>query len=201
MPAATAGLATGLSVIVAVGAQNAHVLRQGLLRHHVGAVVLFCAASDVILISAGVAGVGVLVDRAAWVLELVRWLGVAFLLGYAAYCFRRAIRTTESLTTEAAGGVSSRRNVLARTAALTWLNPHLYLDIAVYGVLANSQGPQVRWWFAAGLIAASVLWFVALGYGARALAPLLARPAAWRVLDAGIGVVMVVIAAKLILGW
>lgn len=198
MTAVYAGLLTGLSIIVAVGAQNAYVLRQGLLRSHVGAVVAFCIVSDLILISSGVLGISVAVDRAGWVLDVVRWAGVAFLVGYALFSFRRA-RHAERL---AAGtnGEMSRAGALARAAALTWLNPHLYLDIAIYGVLANSHGSDGRWWFAAGLSTSSIIWFVALGYGARLLAPLLAKPRAWQILDTAIGVVMLVIAATLAFG-
>lgn len=198
MTAIPAGLFTGLSIIVAVGAQNAYVLRQGLMRSHVGAVVAFCAISDLILITGGVAGVSLAVDRAGWVLEVVRWGGVAFLVGYAATCFWRA-RSSQSLTAGAAERVS-KAGAVGRAAALTWLNPHLYLDIAIYGVLANGYGTDGRWWFAAGLATASVIWFIALGYGARALAPVFARPRAWQILDVSIGIVMLVIAAMLAFG-
>ncbi|WP_028659827.1 LysE/ArgO family amino acid transporter [Nocardioides insulae] len=198
MTAASAGLLTGLSVIVAVGAQNAYVLRQGLLRSHVGVVVLFCALSDLVLISLGVGGVGAVVDRAGWLLEVVRWGGVVFLVTYGVMCLRRATRRT-SLT--AAGGEEvTRGGALGRAAALTWLNPHLYVDIAIYGVLANSYGPDGRWTFAVGLIAASMAWFAALGYGARLLSPVLATPRAWQVLDVVIGLTMLAIATKLALG-
>ncbi|HWJ65359.1 MAG TPA: LysE/ArgO family amino acid transporter [Nocardioides sp.] len=200
--AMTAGLLTGLSLILAIGAQNAYVLRQGLLRSHVGAVVLVCALSDAVLIVAGVAGIGTLVDRAGWVLEVVRWLGVAFLLGYAAASLRRAAGS-ETLAADA-GGTEPLRPVLVRVVALTWLNPHVYLDtVLLLGSIAAAHdggGPAGRWWFAAGACVASVLWFTSLGYGARLLAPLLARPRAWQVLDVLVAVTMVFVAANLALG-
>ncbi|HWJ11693.1 MAG TPA: LysE family transporter, partial [Nocardioides sp.] len=124
---AVAGLLTALSLIVAIGAQNAFVLRQGLRRSHVGPVVLVCALSDAVLIAAGIAGIGTLVDHAGWVIDVVRWLGVAFLLWYAASSLRRALRP-ESLAPRNGNVDESRRSVLARTTALTWLNPHVYLD-------------------------------------------------------------------------
>lgn len=196
--ASLAGLLTGLSIIIAIGAQNAYVLRQGILRAHVGAVVLVCALSDTVLISAGVGGVGTVVGRAHWVLTVITWFGVAFLVAYAAGSLRRAARP-ETLAAEA-GDVAVRSRVVGRAIALTWLNPHVYLDILVYGVLANAHGSGGRWWFAAGLGASSWLWFCGLGFGARLLGPLLARPRAWQLLDIGIGLTMLVVAAKLALG-
>jgi L-lysine exporter family protein LysE/ArgO len=200
---ALAGLLTGLSLIVAIGAQNAYVLRQGLLRAHVGAVVCVCAVSDLLLIAAGGRGIGAVVDHARWVIDLVRWLGVAFLLWYAAGSMRRAFRS-ESLSTSG-GGVTreSRRAVVGRAVALTWLNPHVYLDtVLLIGSIAatHDHGTGGRWWFAAGAGAASLLWFSTLGFGAGLLAPLLARPRAWQVLDVGIALTMLFVAAKLALG-
>ncbi|MEP9382196.1 LysE/ArgO family amino acid transporter [Nocardioides sp. KR10-350] len=198
--AGLAGLLTGLSLIVAIGAQNAYVLRQGLLRSHVGAVVAVCAAADVVLILAGVSGIGAVVDHAHWLLTAVRWLGAAFLVWYAVGSLRRAARPG---ALSAAGGspAESRARVVAKASALTWLNPHVYLDtVLLLGSIANSHGPGGRWWFAVGAVAASLLWFSGLGFGARLLAPLLARPRAWQVLDVAIGLVMLVIAARLALG-
>jgi len=203
--AALAGLFTGLSLIVAIGAQNAYVLRQGLVRSHVGPVVVVCATSDLVLIAAGVSGVGTVVDRAGWVLDVVRWFGVAFLLWYAVGSLRRAALRPASLGpaqgVAAAGRGESRTRVVGRAVALTWLNPHVYLDtVLLLGSIAAAHAGGVlaaRWWFAAGAGLASVLWFSGLGFGARLLAPLLTSPRAWRVLDGMIAVTMLVVAAKL----
>ncbi|WP_261376827.1 LysE/ArgO family amino acid transporter [Nocardioides sp. J9] len=200
---AAAGLATGLSLIVAIGAQNAFVLRQGLRRSHVGPVVAVCALSDAVLIAAGVAGIGTLVDRAGWVVEVVRWLGVAFLLWYAASSLRRA-RHPESLAPRNGNDSEALGGVLARTVALTWLNPHVYLDtVLLIGSIAAAHdgGSEAgRWWFGAGAVLGSIVWFCGLGFGARLLAPLLARPRAWQVLEVAIAVTMVAVAVKLATG-
>jgi len=193
------GLLTGLSLIVAIGAQNAYVLRQGLAREHVGIVVAICALSDLVLIAAGVAGIGRVVEHAPWVLDVVRWLGVAFLSWYGVSSLLRA-RKPESLRADERATVS-RRGVAVRAFALTWLNPHVYLDtVLLLGTIANHEGPTGRWWFAVGAGAASILWFCGLGFGARYASPLLARPRAWQVLDVVIGVVMLLIALQLALG-
>ena len=196
-----AGLATGLSLIVAIGAQNAYVLRQGLRREHVGVVVAICAASDVVLITAGVAGIGTVVEHASWAIDVVRWLGVAFLTWYGVATLARAGRT-ESLHAADGQAVPTRvAGVAGRAVALTWLNPHVYLDtVLLLGTVANHEGPTGRWWFALGACLASVLWFTGLGYGARLAGRVLARPATWRVLDVLIGLTMLAIALKLALG-
>lgn len=201
---ALAGLLTGLTLIVAIGAQNAFVLRQGLIRSHVGPVVAICAVSDAALIAAGVGGIGTIVDHARWVLEVVRWLGVAFLVWYAAASLRRATRP-ESLAAAGNGAAAEPRGrVVSRAVALTWLNPHVYLDtvLLVGSIAAAHDGgePAGRWWFGAGAVVASVLWFASLGYGARLLAPLLARPRAWQVLEVLIAITMLFVAARLALG-
>jgi len=197
--AATAGLLTGLSLIIAIGAQNAYVLRQGLLRSHVGPVVVVCALSDLLLIGAGVSGIGAIVDHADWVVTVVQWLGVAFLLWYAATTLLRA-RHAEALAAEA-GGATPRGRVIARSVALTWLNPHVYLDtVLLLGSIANTHGSTGRWWFAVGAGLASIVWFCGLGFGARLLAPLLGRPRSWQVLDVAVAVTMLVVAAELALG-
>ena len=193
------GLAAGLSLIVAIGAQNAFVLRQGLVRRHVPLVVAVCAISDAVLIAAGVAGLGALVTYAPVVLEIVRWGGAAFLLGYGIRAVIRAWRG-ESMRDPGDGGTRGWGAVLATTLALTWLNPHVYLDtVVLLGSMAAAQGDD-RWWFALGAMAGSVLWFTALGAGARLLVPLFRRPSSWRVLDAGIALVMFALAAQLLLG-
>ena len=193
------GLLTGLTLIVAIGAQNAFVLRQGLVREHVGVVVAICAVSDLLLIVAGVAGIGTVVEQAPAVLTVVRWLGAAFLGWYAVSSLRRA-RRPESL--HAAGArTTSRWGAVGGAVALTWLNPHVYLDtVLLLGSIANHEGPSGRWWFALGACTASLLWFGGLGYGARLASGVLARPRAWQVLDVVIGVVMLAIAVRLALG-
>ena len=197
--AALAGLGLGFSLIVAIGAQNAYVLRQGLRREHVGAVVLVCALSDVVLIIAGVAGIGVLVERAPTALVVVRWLGVAFLTAYGLMSLWRA-RHPEGLQA-AATTRASRRGVVARAAALTWLNPHVYLDtVVLLGGIAATHGPQGRWWFGAGACVASAVWFVGLGYGARRAHRLLSSARAWQVLEVLIGLTMLAIAVHLARG-
>ncbi|MDI6908703.1 LysE/ArgO family amino acid transporter [Nocardioides sp.] len=193
------GLVTGLSLIVAIGAQNAYVLRQGLAREHVGVVVAICTVSDVVLITGGVAGIGTIVEQAGWVLDLVRWLGVAFLTWYGVASLLRA-RRADAL--HAAGrGATGVRGVAVRALALTWLNPHVYLDtVLLLGSIANHEGPSGRWWFALGACVASALWFAGLGYGARRAGRLLASPRAWQVLDVLIGVTMLAIAVLLARG-
>lgn len=195
--AATTGLLTGLSLIVAIGAQNAFVLRQGLLRRHVALVVAVCAGSDAVLITAGVAGTGSLVEAAPLALEVLRWAGVAFLAAYGVLALRRAVRGG---SLEAAGGGVGRTagGTLAAALALTWLNPHVYLDtLLMLGSIGQQQGPDLRWWFAGGAVVASIAWFTALGYGAVRARHLLARPSTWRVVETLIGVTMLVIALHL----
>lgn len=195
---AVAGLLTGMSLIVAIGAQNAFVLRQGVRREHVAVVVAICAVSDLLLIAAGTLGIGTIVTKAPTVLTVLRWGGVAYLLWFAFTSFRNAWRPGE-LHESAEHGKSV--GAVAMTAlALTYLNPHVYLDtVLMLGNLANQHGNQ-RWWFAGGAGLGSVMWFTALGFGARALAGPLGKPGTWRVIDATIGVVMVAMAAKLALG-
>lgn len=198
--AALSGAAFGLSLIVAIGAQNVFVLRQGLRRSHVLPVVLVCAVSDVVLICAGVAGLGGVLDRAPGVATAARVAGAAFLLGYAVLAARRALRPVEVENLEAERGTGSRRAAVLTALALTWLNPHVYLDtVLLLGSVAASHG-DLRWWFGLGATTASVVWFTALGFGARLVAPLFARPGAWRVLDGAIAVVMLVIAVGLLAG-
>jgi L-lysine exporter family protein LysE/ArgO len=195
-----AGLGTGLSLIIAIGAQNAFVLRQGLRRDHVVLVVAVCAVSDLVLILLGVAGVGALVERAPLALTVVRWGGAAFLVVYGLLAARRALRGG-SLDADPAGRPLSWRAALATCLAFTWLNPHVYLDtVLLVGSVASTYGPEGRWWFGAGAGAGSVLWFSALGAGARLLTPVFRRRSAWRVLDAVIAVVMLGLAVLLLTG-
>jgi L-lysine exporter family protein LysE/ArgO len=198
---ALSGFAFSLSLIVAVGAQNAFLLRQGLRREYVGLVVAICAASDVALIAAGVAGMGALIRGVAHLLTVIKVVGVAFLLGYGVLALRRALRPA---VLEAAGvTTASRRSVIGTTLALTYLNPGVYIDtVILLGSVANAHGSArgQQWWFGAGAALGSVGWFAALGYGARLLTPVFARPNAWRVLDAAVAVIMVTIAARLAFG-
>ena len=192
-------MVTGLSLIVAIGAQNAFVLRQGLRRQHVGIVVGICAVSDLLLIVAGTLGIGTIVHRAPVLLTVLRWGGVAYLLWFAAQSFRSAARPGE-LRGSRGRSAPSRRSVAATTLALTYLNPHVYLDtVLMLGNLAN-QHDGLRWWFASGAALGSVVWFAGLGFGARSLAAPLGRPSTWRVVDAAIGVVMLLVALRLALG-
>jgi L-lysine exporter family protein LysE/ArgO len=194
---ALAGLGFGLSLIVAIGAQNAFVLRQGLRREYVGDAVAICVASDAVLIAAGVAGLGSVVSRVPAVVDVVRVLGAVFLLGYAVLAARRALRPG-SLVADEGNGPRPRAQVLVTCLALTWLNPHVYLDtVLLLGTIAGTHGSG-RWSFGAGAIIGSALWFSLLGHGARLLRPVFARPVAWRVLDALIATTMTVIAISLL---
>ncbi|HEY8914637.1 LysE/ArgO family amino acid transporter [Lacisediminihabitans sp.] len=192
-----AGFASGGSLIVVIGAQNAFVLRIGLRRQHVLPVVAICALSDAVLIFAGVAGVGALVRAAPVALEIARWAGAAFLFGYASIAAKRAFGRS---ALEAAVATEMSRAVAALGClALTWLNPHVYLDtVVLLGSLAATHGDGGRWLFGVGAAAASAAWFSALGFGARFLAPLFARPVAWRVLDGAIAVLMLTLGVSLL---
>jgi L-lysine exporter family protein LysE/ArgO len=194
-----AGLGFGLGLIVAIGAQNAYVLRQGLRREHIGIVVLICALSDVLLITAGAAGLGAAIARHGTVLAVVTGAGAAMLLGYAVLAVRRAVRP-EALTVEDAPREDRVRigSVVLAALALTWLNPHVYLDTVVLLGSVSASYPR-PWLFAVGAGIGSVVWFATLGFGARVLAPVFARPAAWRVFDAAVAVVMTSLAAKLLI--
>lgn len=184
-------------LIVAIGAQNALVLRQGLARAHVGPVVVFCTVSDVVLIAAGVFGLGAWVHEAPALLQGLRFGGAAF-LGWCAWrAARRAFAGGAALPS--ARGATALGPTLALTAALTWLNPHVYLDtVVLLGVIGAQQPAPLRPPFAAGAALASTLWFASLGFGAAVLAPRLSRPATWRCIDAAIALVMAVIALQLL---
>ncbi len=241
-----AGLSLGLSLIVAIGAQNLFVLRQGIRREHAGAVALVCAVSDAALIAIGVSGLGAILHAVPWLIDAVRWAGAAFLLVYALLAARRALRPSGdalrvaadvadapheagagsatgaagpaglagtpaspsaeaiALTGAPSGTASATRAsrlapVLLTCLALTWLNPHVYLDtVFLLGSVANTHG-DLRWWFAGGAIAASFGWFFALALGARHLGRWLSTPRAWRLLDGVIAVVMLALAVGLVL--
>ncbi len=191
------GLLTGLALIVAIGAQNAFVLRQGIRREHVGVVVLLCAVSDAVLILGGTAGIGALVSRFPLVLDVLRWGGALYLVWFALRSFASA-RRPSSLAPQQP---RSRGSVVATTLALTYLNPHVYLDtVVLLGSLANQHGPGARWVFAAGAVVGSVVWFAGLGFGARALSGVLDSPRTWRVVDVVIGLVMLALAVNLVRG-
>ncbi|GIF72769.1 LysE/ArgO family amino acid transporter [Asanoa siamensis] len=192
-----AGFANSLALIAAIGAQNAFVLRQGLRREHVWAVVITCAASDALLIALGVAGMGTAIADRPMLLQVAKWCGAAFLLAYAVLAARRAARPAAALHAGAARPATLRATLVA-CLAFTYLNPHVYLDtVLLLGAVASQHRHQ--WVFAAGAVAASAVWFAALGGGARKLAPVLARPGAWRVLDGVVAAVMVAIAVGLLL--
>lgn len=198
-PALLQGWLLMAGLIVAIGAQNALVLRMGLARTHVGAVVLLCTLSDALLVAAGVFGFGALVARSPAALELLRLAGGAFLLWCGARALRRAWAGDARL--QAAGARGGVAAALGSAAALTWLNPHVYLDTVV---LVGGVGAQLdagsRVPFAAGAMLASAMWFTLLGYGAAALAPRLAHPLTWRVVDAAVALVMFGIGAQLLAG-
>ena len=190
------GLVTGLTLIIAIGAQNAFVLRQGLRREHVLPVVLICAFSDLGLILAGIGGLGAVVTAQPTAVVVVRWIGAAFLLGYAVTAARRVIRPTGLSPAQRAPATLTA--TLVTCLALTYLNPHVYLDTVLLLGSVAQQHPH-RWIFGLGAAAASLLWFTALGAGAHRLGPVLARPAAWRILDGLIAAVMVAVAVGLLI--
>ncbi len=217
------GLGTGLALIVAIGAQNAYLLRLGIEGDHrtVLAVVLVCAFSDAILIAAGVVGVGGLVQAMPAALVVIRVLGAGFLIVYGLLAAYRALKpgpaqalvpATEEHEPAREGGAVTTLRTATRTRpspsaavltalALTWLNPHVYLDTVVFlGSLANQQVGDARWWWSVGALTGSFVWFFALGFGARLLRPFFARPGAWRTLDGIIAVVMLALGIRLALG-
>lgn len=199
LAASSAGFVAGAGLIVAIGSQNAFVLRQGLRRLHVGRVVAICALGDIVLILASVGGVGMMVHTWPWLLEALRWGGAAFLFAYGLMAARRAWQGAGALAPTAQDETSPRRAILA-CLAFTFLNPHVYLDTMVLlGSLSTRYAGLARWGFALGACCASVLWFVSLGYGARLLLPVFRNPRAWRVLDAFIAIFMIVLALLLVL--
>ncbi|QFS82389.1 Arginine exporter protein ArgO [Roseivivax sp. THAF40] len=197
MQSILAGFTLGFSLILAIGAQNAFVLRQGLMRLHVLPVVLTCAVSDAVLIAGGVAGFGALVERLPWLENAMRLFGAAFLFWYGSRALIAAWRGGTAL--EAGQAAPSLQGSIVTCLALTWLNPHVYLDTVVLLGGISAQYPSALR-FALGAMTASFVFFFSLGYGARALAPLFARPRAWQVLDALVGLTMYAIAVSLLLG-
>jgi len=197
--AAFAGFYLGFSLILAIGAQNAFVLRQGLRREHVLPVVLTCAASDAVLITLGVTSFAVIAEALPVLAPLLRYGGAAFLIWYGARSFLAMWRGGATLRAVETGA-GSLRAALLTCLALTWLNPHVYLDtVILIGTIASQYGDNTSW-FGMGAVVASFVFFVALGYGARLLAPVFALPRSWQVLDGVIGAVMWAIAARLLWG-
>ena len=208
-----AGLGLGFSLIVAIGAQNLFVLRQGIRREHVFVVAAICAVSDALLIVLGVSGIGLVLLAAPWLIDVVRWAGAIFLVAYGLMAARRAWKPSgkaleaENPSADAPGAAGTSPTatrtrllpVVLTCLALTWLNPHVYLDtVFLLGTVANTHGDE-RWVFAAGAVIASIVWFFGLAFGARYLSRWLSTPRAWRVLDAIIAVVMMAIGVSLVL--
>ena len=199
-PVFVQGMALSLGLIVAIGAQNAFVLRQGLRREHVGAIVAFCAAADALLIAAGVLGMAQALGERPGLARALALAGAAFLLAYGVQALRRA-RRPQALQAAGAGAGLRRSAAVAQAAAFTLLNPHVYLDtVLLVGSIGAQQPAELRGWFVAGAGAASLLWFGLLGYGARRLAPWFARPRAWQMLDVLVGLTMWVLAGLLLRG-
>ncbi len=194
------GLGLGAGLIIAIGSQNAHVLRMGLQRQHVGLTVLVCILCDAALIAAGVAGMGAVIKDNALLLGAARWGGAAFLFWYGLRAWHAAMsRDTLNAGTQATA--LSAKQALSAVLAFSLLNPHVYLDtVVLLGAIGGQQPGIGKLWFALGAISSSVLWFVSLGFGARLLSPLFARPVTWRILDGVIGVVMFALAGSLIAG-
>lgn len=189
------GFATGLALIIAIGSQNAYVLRQGILRAHVLPIVLFCALSDALLIGAGIAGAGVLIRGNDTLMLLTRWGGAIFLASYGLLALRRAWQGTQMQLAQNTG--TSLGTAIAACFGFTFLNPHVYLDtVVLLGSIANQQA--MPWVFGLGACLASFGWFAALGFGARYLAPLFQTTLAWRVLDSLIALTMLSLAALLL---
>ncbi|MCP2636362.1 L-lysine exporter [Microbacterium sp. HD4P20] len=211
-----AGLGLGFSLIIAIGAQNLFVLRQGLRREHVVLVAAICAISDAVLIALGVSGIGLVLQAVPWLVDVIRWAGAIFLVAYGVLAARRAWRPSGQTLTSAetaprsappanpgpGTALATRTRVMPLVLtclALTWLNPHVYLDtVFLLGSVASTHG-DTRWVFAAGAITASFAWFFGLAFGARFLSRWLSTPRAWRILDAVIAVVMIGLGVTLVL--
>ncbi|ODN72007.1 LysE/ArgO family amino acid transporter [Methylobrevis pamukkalensis] len=196
LSAAVEGFGLGASLIIAIGAQNAFVLRQGLVKSHVGPLVAFCALSDAALIALGAAGMGTLVNASGRLFAVLAFAGMAMLGWYGIAAARRVF--APGGLEAARGGPMTLAKALTTAAILTWANPHVYIDtVVLLGGISGRYPVDARLYFAGGAMLASVVWFSALGYGARLLAPVFERPLAWRILDAGIALVMLSIAAGL----
>jgi L-lysine exporter family protein LysE/ArgO len=200
LPVFFAGLSMGLSLIVAIGAQNAFVLRQGLRNEHVFAVSLVCALSDAVLITLGVTSFGRVATWLPWLEPVMRYGGAAFLIWYGARSLNSALRSGEALSVVAPTDQVGLPTTLLACLAITWLNPHVYLDTVVLLGTVSTQFGGAETWFAAGAIVGSFLFFFGLGFGATRLRPFFAEPEAWRILEAVIALIMWAIALKLLLG-
>ena len=195
MIAFSSGVLSGFALIIAIGAQNAFVIRQGLLRQHVLTVVLFCAISDALLIAAGTAGLGKVIESAPEVLEIVRWFGVTYLIFFGLKSLRSAFRHN-TLTLEQGNLVSRKRTILT-VLGLTFLNPHVYLDTVIFlGSIAN-QFPADKWFFSAGAMTASFLWFFFIGFGSKMAARFMVKVIFWKVLDLAVAIIMFTLATYL----
>ena len=195
MIAFSSGILSGLALIIAIGAQNAFVIRQGLQRQHVLTVVLFCAISDALLIAAGTAGLGKAIESAPEVLEIVRWFGVTYLIFFGLKSLRSAFRHN-TLTLEKGNLVSRKRTILT-VLGLTFLNPHVYLDTVIFlGSIAN-QFPTDKWFFSAGAMTASFLWFFFIGFGSKMAARFMVKVIFWKVLDLAVAIIMFTLATYL----
>uniref|UniRef100_UPI003CF0D598 LysE/ArgO family amino acid transporter n=1 Tax=Candidatus Planktophila dulcis TaxID=1884914 RepID=UPI003CF0D598 len=195
MIALITGFFTGLSLIVAIGAQNAFVIKQGLLRSHVTLVVFVCAISDALLIIVGTGGLGRIIQSKPDLLNIIRWFGVIYLTWFGIKSVRAAFRN-ETLTASDKSAESWKK-VLVTVLAMTYLNPHVYLDTVIFvGSLANQFESQ-RWYFALGACIASGVWFSAIGYGARSAAHLMSKPIFWRILESVIAAIMFTLAITL----
>jgi len=193
-----AGFVSALSLIMAIGAQNAFVLRQGLRREHVATIVLICVLSDIFLIGCGVLGVGALIAHSPNLQWVARYGGAVFLLGYGALAARRA--WSQQALQLGNGPAVARKSAIMACLGFTYLNPHVYLDtVVLLGSLASQHTGRGPLWFWLGACLASVSWFVALGYGARALTPLFAKARSWRVLDSGVALMMLGMGTSLLL--
>ena len=194
--AGVTGFGLGASLIIAIGAQNAFILRQGLLRQHVFVLCFICALSDALLIAAGVAGIGALIERSPNLLFAIRVGGAAFLIWYAMVALRRAMNP-EVMSTKGEAASSLKAAVLT-CLAFTFLNPHVYLDTVLLVGASAPYPKDERLAYAIGAMAASFVWFFGLGYGARLLQPIFQNPFAWQILDICITLIMLLIAVALI---
>ncbi|PXX40303.1 LysE/ArgO family amino acid transporter [Undibacterium pigrum] len=194
------GMGMSAGLIMAIGSQNAHVLRMGLRKQHVGLTVMICIACEMLLILAGVAGIGGMINSQPVLLTIARWGGAAFLIWYGVRSLRAAA-SQQSLVAEAGElSLTAGKAALAVLGA-TLLNPHTYLDtVVLLGAIGGQQPGDGKYWFAVGAILNATIWFAALGFGARLLAPWFAKPMAWRVLDSLVGIVMLMLALNLMMG-
>ena len=184
-----------MSLIMAIGAQNAFVIRQGLTKKHVLLVVAICAASDALLIVLGIGGLGAIIQGLPWLLEIIRWFGVVYLAWFGIKSLRSAFKEQ---TLDASGTQSgSAKKVALAVLGFTWLNPHVYLDtVILLGSIGNQFGED-KWWFALGASLGSIIWFSGIGFGAKAASGLMKKPIFWKILDLIIATIMFGIAILL----